>query len=125
MDGLYSSGDLAAGRSVAIFELEPYSPAEIEKFDACYFGAVAAAQMQARLHTVAVDGGQQVGLGSGEAELDIENVSAIAPQAKIYVYEAPNTDYGAIDEYNAMVSQDKAQVISSSWGACEAGGAGR
>ena len=119
VDGLYSSGDLAAGKSVAIFELEPYSAAEIKQFDSCFFGASAATAMQGRLHTVPVDGGQQVGTGSGEAELDIEDVSAIAPQANIYVYEAPNSEYGALDEYNVMVSQDKAQVISSSWGACE------
>ena len=74
MDGLYSAGDLSAGKSIAIFELEPYSAAEIKTFDTCYFGTAAATLMQGRLHTVAVDGGQQVGIGSGEAELDIEDV---------------------------------------------------
>jgi hypothetical protein len=119
VDGLYSAGDLSAGKSIAIFELEPYSAAEIKTFDTCYFGTAAATLMQGRLHTVAVDGGQQVGIGSGEAELDIEDVSALAPQAKIYVYEAPNSEYGAIDDYNTIVSQNKGQEISSSWGACE------
>ena len=75
--------------------------------------------MQSRLQTVPVDGGQQTGLGSGEAMLDIEDISAVAPKATIYVYEAPNTEYGATDEYNTIVSQDKAKVISTSWGVCE------
>lgn len=119
MNGLYSAGDFGAGKAVAIFELEPYSTQDIAAFDTCYFGATKALAMLSRLHTVPVDGGQQVGLGSGEAELDIQDVSAIAPQSNIYVYEAPNTEYGALDEYNQIITQDKAQEISSSWGLCE------
>lgn len=119
VDGLYRAGDFAASQSVAIYELEPFLTSDIQAFDTCYFGATAAAHMLERLHTVPVDGGQQVGSGSGEAVLDVQDVSAIAPGATIYVYQAPNTEYGGLDEYNQIVSQDKAQQVTSSWGLCE------
>jgi hypothetical protein len=115
--GLYGAYDLGAGQHIAVFELEPFSPVDIQTFDTCYFGGAAAA-MAARLNTVAVDGGQPAGAGSGESLLDIEDVSALAPGATIDVYEAPNTTFGALDEYAAIVNDDDA-VVSSSWGLCE------
>ena len=84
-------------------------------FDKCYFGADHTSQ----LTVVTVDRGAGTGEGAGEAALDAENVSAIAPDAHIDVYEAPNTTVGALDEYNAMVVADNARVISTSWGLCE------
>ena len=119
VDGLYSAGDTGAGQTVAIYELEPFSTADLQAFDTCYFGATQAKAMVSRVHTVAVDGGQQVGAGSGEADLDVQDVSALAPGATIDVYEAPNTEYGALDNFNAIINQDQAKVISSSWGLCE------
>jgi hypothetical protein len=120
VNGLYSAGDTGAGQTVAIYELEPYSSADIKTFDTCYFGASKAASMLENITDIAVDGGQQLGTGSGESELDIEDVSAIAPGAKIDVYEAPNSTPGALDEYNAIVTDDAAKAITTSWGLCEA-----
>jgi subtilase family serine protease len=119
VDGIYGQGDTGAGQTVDLFELEPYLRSDIGTFDTCYFGAKAAASMLSRLTTVAVDGGEQSGPGEGEAELDIQDVSAVAPGAAIHVYEAPNTDLGALDNYAAMVDADDAKVISTSWGDCE------
>jgi hypothetical protein len=117
--GLYGAGDLGAGQSIAVFEAEPFLPSDIETFDTCYFGATTAAQMASRLHIVSVDGGQPTGPGSGEAILDVEDVSAMAPGANIDVYEAPNVDTDSVDEYAAIVNTDKDQVITTSWGSCE------
>lgn len=117
---LYKTGDTGQGQSVGIFELEPFASSDIAAFDQCYFGASAAAQMAKRLHVVPVDGGEPSGTGEGEAVLDVEDISALAPGANIDVYEAPNTTFGSLDEYNTMVSSDRDQVISSSWGLCEA-----
>lgn len=129
--GLYThSGtqDFAAGQTIAVYELEPFDPTNIRTFDTCYFGASKAAAMMGRLHsqyttpgeaTFVVDGGQVPGPGVGEAALDIENLSALAPTATIDVYEAPNTTFGNIDEYSAIVNQDKAKIVSTSWGICE------
>ncbi len=122
--GLYKAKDLGAGQHVAIYELEPFSAANVKKFDSCYFGAKAAAQMAKRLHVVRVDGGQPPGLGSGEAALDVEDISALAPRANIDVYEgkSPGANgliYDPVDPYVSMVNNDVDRVISSSWGLCE------
>jgi hypothetical protein len=117
--GLYGSGDFGQGQTIAVYELEPFQRSDINTFDTCYFGATAANLMNSRLNVVPVDGGQPAGPGSGEAILDVQDVSAIAPQANINVYEAPNTSFGGIDEYSAIVNQDTAQVVTSSWGLCE------
>jgi Pro-kumamolisin, activation domain/IPT/TIG domain len=114
-DGLYAAGDLGAGQTVAVFELEPFARADVQAFDACYFGADHTAQIQ----TVNVDGGPGTGVGSGEAALDVEDVSALAPAATIRVYQAPNTTPDAIDAYNRIVSDDVARVATTSWGLCE------
>jgi hypothetical protein len=122
--GLYASGDLGAGQHIAIYELEPFLRSDIRTFDTCYFGASAAAGMLTRLHVMPVDGGQPAGPGSGEANLDVEDVSAIAPQATIDVYEGPSpgadgTDYDPVDEYAAIIDADSDQIVSTSWGLCE------
>src|ERR1700733_11254459 len=88
--GEYNAGDLGAGQHVAIYELEPFLRSDIKTFDTCYFGSSQAAQMAGRLKVVPVDGGQPTGPGSGEAVLDVEDISAMAPGANIDVYEAPN-----------------------------------
>ena len=115
VDGLYTAGDLGQGQTVAVYELEPFSTADLSVFDTCYFGKSHASLVK----TVNVDGGPGVGPGSGESALDIENVSAIAPAAKILVYQAPNTESGSIDVYNRVVADDLAQTVTSSWGFCE------
>ena len=57
----------------------------------------------------------------GEVMLDIEMVGAIAPQAKIAVYFAPNTDAGFLDAITTAVhdTTNKPSVISISWGGAE------
>ena len=80
--------------------------------------------MLSRLHVIRVDGGQPAGPGSGEANLDVEDISAIAPGATIDVYEgaSPGPDgviYDPVDPYAAMINADRDQIISTSWGLCE------
>ncbi len=115
LNRLYAEGGLGEGQTIDVLELEPYKRSDLASFDQCFFGASHTAQMNA----VHVDGFNALGSGSGEALLDVEVLSALAPKATIDVYEAPNTSYGAIDAYDAMVSSDNANVISSSWGECE------
>lgn len=109
---LYGGNDLGAGQTVALVEFEPDLTSDIAAFQACY-------DTDTSVQYVKVDGGAGSGAGSGEAALDIEDVLGLAPQAKILVYQAPNNDAGSYDLYNAIVSQDQAQVISTSWGLCE------
>jgi len=122
--GLYGAGDFGAGQHIALYELEPFARSDVKAFDTCFFGAAAAKQMLSRLHTVSVDGGQPAGPGSGESILDVEDLSALAPQATIDVYTGPSpgsdgTIYDPVDEYAAMINADQDQVISTSWGLCE------
>ena len=112
MSGLYQSGDEGAGQTVAILELEPYDLSDIQAYGACY-GA------NPQIANVLVDGGAGSGPGQGEAALDIENVIGLAPQARIVVYEGPNTGNGPYDTINQIISQHTAQVVTTSWGQCE------
>ncbi len=122
--GLYAAGDTGAGQRIAVYELEPFLRSDVRTFDTCFFGAARATQMLKRLHLYRVDGGQPSGPGSGEASLDVEDLSAIAPGARIDVYAgpAPNANpnvYDAFDEYAAIVDADRDQIVSTSWGLCE------
>lgn len=115
LDRLYAEGGLGAGQTIDLLELEPYERSDLATFDRCFFGESHTGQVSA----IHVDGFNDVGPGSGEALLDVEVLSALAPDANIDVYEAPNTSYGPIDAYDEMVSSDSANVISTSWGECE------
>jgi kumamolisin len=57
----------------------------------------------------------------GEVMLDVEVVGAIAPQARIAVYFAPNTDAGFLDAVTTAIhdAENKPGVISISWGGPE------
>ncbi len=115
---LYQAGDVASGQHIGVFELEPFSTADLTAFDRCFFPSQYTA-MLGRTHVVTVDGGPGTGPGSGESILDIEDVEGIAPGASVDVYEAPNTSVGSLDEYAQMINDDQDSVISTSWGVCE------
>ena len=115
--GLYAAGDEGAGQTVAIYELESNDPNDIAAYQSC-FGT------SSSVSYVPVDGGAGTGAGTGEAALDIEDLIGLAPKASFIVYQGPNSDSGApgagpYDVYNAIISQDRAKVISTSWGQCE------
>lgn len=116
---LYKAGDLAAGQTIDVIEFEPFLLSDIRQFDSCYFGKAAAASHVARVHVINVDGGPGTGAGVGEAALDVEDLSAIAPDATIHVYQAPNTGNSMLDILNQIAVNDDAHQISLSWGDCE------
>ena len=115
--GAYNQGNLGAGETVAVFELEPFSATDIGTYQTCY--GISSGNAMVNVSTVAVDGGAGAGSGSGESALDIEDVSGLAPAASITVYEAPNTNAGVLDEYARIANDDVAQTVSTSWGLCE------
>ena len=66
-----------------------------------------------------VDGGPPVTAG-GEATLDIDNVISIAPKAAQIVYQGKDfSTTSTLDVYNAIISDDKASIITTSYGICE------
>ena len=107
------AGIEGAGTSVALYELEPHLSSDISAYQSCMGTDVP-------VTSTTVDGGAGSGAGEGEAALDIEDVIGLAPGASIDVYTGPNTDSGAYDTYSAIISADTSQVISTSWGLCEA-----
>ncbi|MHB1834019.1 MAG: protease pro-enzyme activation domain-containing protein [Solirubrobacteraceae bacterium] len=115
--GLYAAHDLGAGVTVAVYELEGDDPADIAAFQSCYGTA-------AQISYVSVDGGAGPGPGSGEAALDIENLISLAPDATVLVYQGPNSNSGSpgsgpYDTFSAIINQDRARVVTVSWGECE------
>jgi subtilase family serine protease len=110
-------GTEGAGVSVGVYELEPYLTADINMFKNCYTPAIAAP-----VNAVSVDGAPpHAGPGAGEAALDVEMVIGMAPSATVSVYVGPNGGTGPLDTYLAMVdAPSPPQVISTSWGQCEA-----
>lgn len=75
--------------------------------------------------SVSVDGSDNkpTNANSADAEvmLDIEVAAGIAPDAKIAVYFAPNTDKGFFDAIHAAIydKQNKPAILSISWGSSE------
>jgi subtilase family serine protease len=113
LSGLYAAGDQGAGQTVAVLELESYDPNDINQYQACY-------GTSATVNSVPVDGGPGGPTeGSGEAALDVENVIGLAPQARVLVYEGPNSGSGPYDTFSAIITQHQAQVVTASWGQCE------
>src|SRR5207342_2673538 len=72
------------------------------------------------ISNVLVDGFDgSAGAGAIEVELDIEVVAAMAPKAAQIVYQGPNSTQGVNDTYNQIVTDNKAQIATISWGECE------
>jgi DNA-binding beta-propeller fold protein YncE len=108
-DGIYAKGDLGSGATIALFEEQTYSSKDIADFQHCYGTHLA-------ISNISVDGGSKKDSDfSPEAALDIETVIGLAPKAALRVYETIGNNNGPIDGYRDIVTQDKAQVISSSW----------
>jgi kumamolisin len=110
-----------AGECVAIIELGGgYRPDDLKT----YFSGLGVANPS--VVSVSVDQGKNAPTGDangpdGEVMLDVEVVGAIAPQAKIAVYFAPNTDAGFLDAITTAIhdTTHKPSVISISWGGPE------
>ena len=96
-------------------EFEQYAASDVAAFQACY-------GLSNSIRNVAVDGGAGgPAAGGGEAALDTELAAFNAPSASLVVYEAPNgSDAQAFDLFNRIASDDSAQVVTTSWGVCEA-----
>ena len=111
---LQQAGNQGVNQTVAIFELDGYQSSDITQYLQNYNLGTPS------ISNVLVDGSNgSAGAGAIEVELDIEVVAAMAPKASQIVYEGPNTTQGVNDTYNQIVTDDKAQVSTTSWGECE------
>jgi subtilase family serine protease len=113
-DPMYSAADLGAGQTIAVYELELNKTSDISAFESCY-------GITTTVDYTKVDGGAKgQPAGSGEAALDIETLAALAPDATLDVYQAPNNSSGPLDEYEQILANPAVHVVTSSWGLCEA-----
>ena len=111
-DPVYATGDYGSGATVALVELSGagYSSSDITTFANCYGITLGNGQVSA----VPVDGGGATGPNTVEAELDIETVLSLAPEANIEVYEGGASD-GIYNVLSQIVSDDSAKIVSASW----------
>lgn len=111
-----------AGQTIALIELGGgYRTSDLQT----YFKNLGL-KTQPVVTAVSVDSAQNQPVGDpnsadGEVLLDIEIAGSIAPQARIAVYFAPNTDQGFLDAITTAVHDNlrKPSVISISWGGPE------
>jgi subtilase family serine protease len=125
-----SASTEGSGVSTALFELSAYVTSNPTTWAQEFYGTSYTPDITA----VNVDGGPLSKTcpsgdscspgysGDIEVNADIEQEMAVAPDAHIYVYNAPNDETGqtSLDEYNAIADADTAATVSSSWGLCEA-----
>ncbi|MCY0891942.1 MAG: protease pro-enzyme activation domain-containing protein [Acidibacillus sp.] len=116
---LYTKGDYGQGQTIGIVTL-----ASVDPSDAYTFWKLNNIKhvLGNRINLVNVDGGAgpvSAANGSVETTIDVEQSGAIAPQANIIVYQAPNTDYGFADAFLDAVTSNQADSISTSWGESE------
>jgi hypothetical protein len=116
LNQLFAQGRTGIGESIAVVEFEQYAASDLSGFQACY-------GLSNSVRNVLVDGGAG-GPASGEvgeAALDVEMAAVNAPSSSIVVYEGPNGDDAqAFDLFNRIASDDSSQVVTTSWGTCEA-----
>ncbi|RIV21896.1 peptidase S53 [Alicyclobacillaceae bacterium I2511] len=115
---LYQQGDLGQGQTLGIVTLASLVPTDPVAFWHGY-GIPASPN---RVSLINVDGGAgapSAATGSSETALDVEQSGAVAPGAKIVVYQAPNTDYGFVDAFFQAVSDNQVGSLSASWGESE------
>jgi subtilase family serine protease len=120
------------GIDAAVFELSAYQRSDIATWAKTFYGP----DYTPQLTDITVDGGPLAPVcpagdscpakyngysGDIEVAADIEMTMAVAKDAHVLVYNAPNDQTGqtALDEYSAIARQDTASTVSSSWGVCE------
>jgi subtilase family serine protease len=110
---LHSAGFLGQGMKIAIVSFSDYDHSDPSVFDQRYGLSGPAPQV------IGVDGGADSDAGADEANLDIDVVKMIAPDAQILFYEAPGSASSYPDMINRIVADHQVSIISSSWGSCE------
>jgi kumamolisin len=116
---LQRAGFTGAGRTIGIVTL-----ASMRASDARFFWkhVLHIAARSHKIKLINVDGGAgkvSDASGSGETTLDVEQSGALAPGARVVVYQAPNSDTGFLDAFYDAASQNAADTVSTSWGEAE------
>lgn len=117
LNGLYSQGAKGQGETLGIVTLAPLdasAPATFWKDLGIH------TDPRRTISVVNVDGGPAVTpTGSGETDLDAEQSGALAPDANIIVYQAPDSTMGTSDAFFSAACSNAASTLSFSWGLAE------
>jgi subtilase family serine protease len=119
LNPLYQDGMTGAGQTIGIVTLAALDPTTPEYF---WNNVLHISTAPNRITVDNVDGGPGAPneqAGSGESDLDVEQSGALAPDASIVVYQAPNTDPGFADAMFSAATGNVAGTVSSSWGESE------
>ena len=111
---LWEAGIDGSGQTVAILSLDGFADADVEAFE----GATGVDGPPIERVRVPDGGPLPPGKDSLEVNLDIDIVRGIAPGARIISYEADTGIFG--DIINRIVADGMADIVSISWGGCEA-----
>jgi kumamolisin len=116
---LYARGINGSGQTIAIASFADYSESNVQTFDQQF--SLPTANVSRVNVSAGGSSGSPLGVNNGqdEAEMDIEMVHATAPNAAILMYEAPNSDQGAVALWSRIVSDNRAKVVTTSWGGPE------
>ncbi len=115
---LYQKGLQGQGMTIGVAEFgDSYDPQDIANYDIC--AGIAPVNIQ----NIDVDGHLPPGPGEGEAALDLELISGLAPKAQILDYRADvnKTPFAQslVNVFNRVAADHKVQVLSVSYGTGE------
>ncbi|MFZ0658100.1 MAG: protease pro-enzyme activation domain-containing protein, partial [Candidatus Binataceae bacterium] len=105
------------GQTVGLVEFDNFNLSDVSDF----LNLIGAPESQINnISEVNVGGGASIGSGEDEVLLDIDAVTAVAPGAKVVVYDAPFAGAGSSFQavFNKMIN-DGVSIISNSWAYCE------
>ncbi|MEV4230289.1 S53 family peptidase [Streptomyces bobili] len=116
----YNMADQAnvqSGTTIAIYSLENYDLRDMNSYQSCHGTKVP-------VSSVRVNGGptepSDIDTGVGlETALDVQTIIGLAPQSKILVYQGVNSWTEGTATYRKIVTENRAKVVSVSWGLCE------
>jgi kumamolisin len=118
VDPLYARGISGRGETIGIVTFAAFTPSDA----LAYWQSLGLNSSANRIRQVYVDGGSgppSDAAGSLETTIDVEQSGGVAPGATVVVYQAPNSEQGAIDNFAKAVDQDVADTVSVSWGEWE------
>ena len=111
---LYTRGINGRSTTLGIATYADFLPSDATT----YWNTIGLTYKPDRISRVRVDGGGEFGAdaGTGETSLDVEQAGGLAPFADIVVYDAPNSTQGGLDMFNRIVSDNRVDSLSYSWG---------
>ena len=115
---LTTAGYRGEGQTIALVEYDDYVDSNIVTYQTCFGSSV-------NVERVPVNGGfTKASTGQVEVELDIEVIVGLAPHlSHLLVYEDSTTGESSNDlatVFQVIANENRASVISTSWGVCEA-----